>query len=206
MELDQRIGGQRRRRVFVSGNAGVEPLGHGIAVRDGRAQFLQHRRKMRRQCRFAATVVDVADVNVNETLDGAAGRAFAEDACELPGFVAQGADDRMDDHQHGKAGRLDFPQDRVQQEGHVVIDHLNDGEVRHGAGAGLIVGPHPRLAARALAEELEGQLCDRGKAARLVSPQLGVAGIVEKQRGELRQFRRTRLRGVEDGALCAGNA
>ncbi len=120
--LGHLLGGQRRRRAVELGHRLARLGQHRLPVGDRDPHILQHALDVAADLLEALRVALLGDADLHE---GFVARRAA--LGHLAGGVALHLDDWVDHEEDGEIGAAELGGDRIHQEGHVVVDDLDDG-------------------------------------------------------------------------------
>ncbi len=133
--LGEQVARHRSGRHFELACGSLQALQHGLPVGDDNAHLVEDGRQ---------GVGEIARLAVGQGLDMDGDIAFLASVAPVPvahagnleqaaGSVAPGLEDGMQQQTYGQSARLQLGHHRVDQEGHVVVDDLDDGPVRRRA-------------------------------------------------------------------------
>ena len=134
--------------------------------------------------------------------------AGSGDGLQVPGLVALGLEDRVEQEAYGDAAGLQLGQNRIDEERHVVVEDLDDRAFRHrtlAAGrraSGAKFVPSPRL----VGDELQGLACIGGKPVgrQAFEPALAIAGVEQRSEQGGRRSLSQCLLHLADETACRG--
>ncbi len=164
LRLGQGLGFDRRRALVQVGDDLPRAAGHRRPVLDGGPDVGEHPPEALLHAREVLGVGLADDLGVDERLERAVGGlgVVGEDLEETAALVSAHPDDRVDDQVHAAPQPVQLHAHRVHQEGHVVVDDLDDGVGRRPAVLLELrrVDADARLPARAARAEV--QMCEGG--------------------------------------------
>ncbi len=179
--LGDLVGGQRRRPALEIRDGLVQAREHRPPVGDRELHLGQRLAESAEDLRPALLVVDPLDMDMDEAFALAVGGEVRQAAVR----VAPDGEHRVGDQLHHQALVGELAHGRVEQEGLVVVEDLDDRNAAEPAVAGGLFHPQPEGAGLALGEELPAALGEPGELVGLVVDQVLGRGAAEQELGEI---------------------
>ena len=120
------VGGERRRSLVHVGKDRLQPIAHRPPVGYRGAYIVEHADDVRRKTLQLRGFADAVDLHVNERLAPDVLCILVGEPEQHPLRAAADSQDGMHDQMQSQPVAIDFHRHRVDQEGHVVVDDLDD--------------------------------------------------------------------------------